>query len=98
MTVAAIVLRSAEQELLEQFKTRGARSRETAMTPSALAIVDDRTFRRLRDRGVIREGAPGTFYVDEATAVTRRRTTRRLLTVVLILATSVAIVLLARMR
>jgi hypothetical protein len=92
--IAAIILLK-EEELLELFRTHGARSSETAMTPSALSISEDTTFRRLRDRAVIREGAPGRFYVDEETVVARRRTRRRLLTVLLITAAIVAIALLA---
>ena len=73
--VAAIIILK-EEELITHFRTHGALSSATAMTPSALSISEDMTFRRLRDRGVIRTGAPGTFYVDEE-AVARRRTTRR---------------------
>jgi uncharacterized membrane protein len=65
------------------------------MTPGALSISEDMTFRRLRDRAVIREGARGTFYVDEETVEARRRTGRRMVSVFLIVAVIVAIVLLA---
>lgn len=100
MTVAAIVLLK-DEELIAHFRAHGACSRASAMTLRALAISDDMTFRRLRDRAVIREGAAGTFYLDEETVVARERTTRRLRSVLLIiapLAAIVAIVLLALMR
>jgi hypothetical protein len=52
--IAAILLLK-EEELLEHFRTLRALSSETAMTPRALSISEDMTFRRLRGRAVIRE-------------------------------------------
>ncbi len=81
-----------EEELIAQFRAQGAQSRAAAMTPSALCISEDLTFRRLRERDVIREGTPGTYYLDEEAVAARHETRKRMRTVAIIIAIILALV------
>jgi hypothetical protein len=85
MGAAAIVavMRRREREVVDDFRAAGATSRETAQSYTAIGLGESLGLRRLRERAVIREAAPGTYYLDEEvwTAVRRRR--RRIATVLL---------------
>ena len=59
------VANRAEAEIVAAFKVLGATSPESAK-PGKEFTVDGESFDRLLRRGVIREGAPGTFYLFEA--------------------------------
>ena len=87
MGAAAIVavMRRRERELVDDFRAAGATSRETAQSYTAIGLGESLGLRRLRERAVIREAAPGTYYLDEEvwTAVRRRR--RRIATVLLVI-------------
>jgi hypothetical protein len=48
--------------VLAAFRAMGALDPASARPRSDFAGVDDAAFQRLLNRGVIREGAPGTFY------------------------------------
>jgi hypothetical protein len=54
-----------EQQLVASFHALGATSPATARPGKELPVVDAVTFDSLLKRGVIREGAPGTFYLYE---------------------------------
>lgn len=92
MTVPVIVLLLKEEELVEHFRKNGAVSANTAKSLNALSVSEDMTFRRLRNRSVLREGSPDTFYLDEETYAERRRARRRLRPVMLILVVILAAV------
>ncbi len=92
MTVPAIVLLLKEEELVELFRQSGAVSVNTAKSLSALSVSEDMTFRRMLDRAVLREGAPGMFYLDEAKYEERRNARRRLRPVLLVLVVVLAVV------
>jgi hypothetical protein len=87
MGAAAIVavMRRREREVVDDFRAAGATSRETAQSYTAIGLGESLGLRRLRERAVIREAAPGTYYLDEEvwTAVRRRR--RRIATVLLVI-------------
>ncbi len=71
--VAIIIKR--ERDLVDHFRRAGATSPEMAQTPFALGVEQRFAWDRLVDRGVIRTGMSGTFYLDEASweALRRRR-------------------------
>lgn len=84
--VAAVIIRK-EKDLVAHFESCQAVSVQTARTLGALGVEHDRIFSRLQKRAVIRDGAPGFYYVDllswRATNRTRRRIMFTLLVVVL---------------
>jgi hypothetical protein len=71
----AALLRRREREVVEDFRTAGALSPSTAQSYTAIGLGDSLAIKRLRNRAVIREAAPGTYYLDEGvwTAVQRTR-------------------------
>jgi hypothetical protein len=77
--VAAIV-RRREMEVVDDFRAAGAISRETAQSYTAMGFGESLGLRRLRNRAVIREAAPGTYYLDEEVWEAVRRTRRRIAT------------------
>lgn len=56
----------AESELCAAFRALGAVSPTSARPGKEFPVVDATTFDNLLRRGVIREGAPGTYYLYEA--------------------------------
>jgi hypothetical protein len=83
-----------EIEVIDDFRTAGATSRETAQSYTAIGPGRSLGLKRLRDRAVIREAAPGAYYLDEEVWTAVRRTRRRIATVFLLI---LAIVLLGVM-
>jgi hypothetical protein len=82
--VAAILIRR-EAEVVDDFRAAGATSRETAQSYTAIGLGESLGLKRLRDRAVIREAAPGTYYLDEEVWTAVRRTRRRIATVFLLI-------------
>jgi len=80
----AAVMRRREQEVIDDFRAAGAVSRETAQSYTAVGLGESLGLKRLRDRAVIREAAPGTYYLDEEVWTAVRRTRRRIATVFLV--------------
>ena len=80
---AAAVLIRREKEVVDDFRAAGATSRETAQSYMAVGLGQSLGLKRLRDRAVIREAAPGTYYLDEEVWTAVRRTRRRIATVLL---------------
>lgn len=60
-----IVRQHGENELRAMFRGLGAVTPANARPGKEFPLVDSATFDRLLRRGVIREGAPGTFYLHE---------------------------------
>src|SRR3954464_13366969 len=77
--VAAAVMRRREQEVIDDFRAAGATSPDRAQSYTALGFGETLAVKRLRDRAVIREAAPGVFYLDEEVWAAVRRTRHRLL-------------------
>jgi hypothetical protein len=84
--VAAILIRR-EKEVVDDFRAAGATSRESAQSYTAIGLGESLGLKRLRDRAVIREAAPGTYYLDEEVWTAVRRTRRRVATVFLLILT-----------
>jgi len=87
MGAAAIVavMRRREREVVDDFRAVGATSRETAQSYTAIGLGESLGLRRLRERAVICEAAPGTYYLDEEVWTAVRRTRRRIATVLLVI-------------
>ena len=85
--VVAAAMRRREQGVIDDFRAAGATSPERAQSYNAPGVGESLALRRLKGRAVIREAAPGTFYLDEGvwTAVQRTRM-RMALTFIAILA------------
>lgn len=86
---AAVVMRK-ERDLVERFRKAGATSAGTARSLSQLGIDDDGVaWHRLTRRAVVREGGPGTYYLDEASwtalGYIRRRVALVILTIAIVL-------------
>ena len=79
----AAVMRRRESEVVDDFRAARATSRETAQSYTAIGLGQSLGLRRLRERAVIREAAPGTYYLDEEVWTAVRRTRRRIATVFL---------------
>ena len=81
----AAVMRRREREVVDDFRAAGATSRETAQSYTVIGLGQSLGLRRLRERAVIREAAPGTYYLDEEVWTAVRRTRRRIATVFLVI-------------
>ena len=83
--VAAAAMRRREQEVIDDFRAAGATSPDRAQSYTAMGLGDTLALRRLRNRAVIREAAPGVYYLDEEVWAAVRRTRLRLLTVLIVM-------------
>jgi hypothetical protein len=83
----AAVMRRRENEVVDDFRAAGAISRETAQSYTAIGLGQTMGLRRLRERAVIREAAPGagTYYLDEEVWTAVRRTRRRVATIFIVI-------------
>ena len=91
MGAAAAVIIRREKDLVAHFRQARAVSPSTGQSLGALRVEEGRALRRLRVRAVIREGAPGTFYLDELSWVALRNTRRRMITMVLVIAVALGV-------
>ena len=90
--LAATAAAAREKAVLDAFGAVGADAPSRAVPLAALRALDADDLGRLIERGAVREGAPGTFYLF----VSRRdghqqRTARRLVAVVLVAASLVLV-------
>jgi hypothetical protein len=88
--VAIIVRR--EKDLVAHFRSHGAIDAAHAMTPAALGVEQRLAWEILRRRAVIRDGAPGTFYLDEPSWEAAQQSRRRVAVVMLIVVATLALV------
>ncbi len=79
--VVAAAMRRREQEVIDDFRAAGATSPDRAQSYTAIGLGETLAVRRLRNRAVIREAAPGVYYLDEEVWAAVRRMRLRLLTV-----------------
>lgn len=79
----AAILRKREQQVIDDFRAAGATSPDRAQSYAAIGLGDSLAIKRLHNRAVIREAAPGTFYLDEEVWAAVIRTRRRLVLTVL---------------
>jgi hypothetical protein len=80
---AIAIMRRREREVVDDFRVAGATSPTTAKSYTAIGLGRSLAVHRLHDRAVIRESAPGTWYLDEEVWTAVRRTRRRVATVML---------------
>ena len=81
----AAIIRRREMEVVDDFRAIGALSPSTAQSYTAIGLGESLALRRLRNRAVIREAAPGAYYLDEEVWAAVRRTRRRVATLVLVI-------------
>ena len=72
------IMRRREREVVDDFRAAGATSPATAQSYVAVGTGESLALRRLHDRAVIREAAPGTYYLDEEVWTAVRRVRRRM--------------------
>lgn len=91
---AAAVLRR-ERDVVRHFRNSGATSPATALSLDQVDVPENIGLRRLRARAVVREAAPGTFYLDEPSwqALCRMRRRVQLIIVLLLVGFGVALYL-----
>ena len=89
----AAILRKREQDVIDDFRSAGATSPDRAQSYTAIGLGDSLAIKRLRNRAVIREAAPDSYYLDEevwsAVVRTRRRLVITLLSVLAVMALGV---------
>jgi len=82
---AVAIMRRREREVVDDFRAAGAGSPPPAPTHNAIGLGESSALRRLHDRAVIRESAPGLWYLDEEVWTAVQRTRRRVAVVMLVL-------------
>jgi hypothetical protein len=93
MGAAVAVILANQRKTVDAFARAGAISPATAQSLQALGIADGRAVRRLRDHAVVREAAPGMYYVDLEVWQAVRRTRLRIVLVLAIVILAAAIAL-----
>ena len=84
--VIAAVMRRKEQEVIDDFRAAGATSPDRAQSYTAIGVGESLAVKRLHNRAVIRESAPGMYYLDEEVWTAVRRTRQRMaMAIILIL-------------
>jgi hypothetical protein len=83
--VIAAAMRRREQEVIDDFRAAGATAPDKAQSYTAIGLGESLALRRLRNRAVIREAAPGVYYLDEEVWSAVRRTRRRVASVVILI-------------
>jgi hypothetical protein len=83
--VIAAAMRRREQEVIDDFRAAGATAPDKAQSYTAMGLGESLALRRLRNRAVIREAAPGVYYLDEEVWSAVRRTRRRVASVVILI-------------
>ena len=74
----AAMMRLREREVVDDFRAANATSPERAQSYTAVGVGETLALKRLRNRAVIREAAPGAYYLDEEVWAAVRRTRQRL--------------------
>jgi hypothetical protein len=80
----AAVMRRRELEVVDDFRAAGAISPTTAQAYMSIGLGESLALKRLRDRAVIREAAPGAYYLDEEVWAAVRRTRRRIALIIIV--------------
>ena len=79
----AIIIRR-EKDLVAHFRSHGAIDAAHAMTPAALGVEQRMAWEILSRNAVIRDGASGTFYLDEVSWEAGQQRRRRMAVVMLV--------------
>jgi len=83
--VIAAVMRRKEQEVIDDFRAAGATSPDRAQSYTAMGVGESLAVKRLHNRAVIREAAPGMYYLDEEVWTAVRRTRQRMATAIILI-------------
>jgi len=86
VSAAAAVIVAKEKRIVEAFRQVGAVSPAAAVPPAAIGVAERVPFRLLRERAVLREAAPGMFYLDEPSWEALRAMRRRIAVIALLAA------------
>lgn len=70
--VAANAAQAARLQHLDAFRLADATAPQRARPLGEVGVTADAALAHLRATGVVREGAPGTFYLDEAALIAQR--------------------------
>ena len=89
--VAAAVIVHKEKEVVTAFRAAGANSAEGAKALAFLGLHQGIAVSRLISRAVLRQAAPGTYYLDELSWEALRRSRQRIATLVIVLAVLVIV-------
>ena len=81
-TAVAVMIRH-EKDIVKVFQSAGAVNAAGAKPLGALGLEESRHLERLERKGVLRKGAPGTWYLDEAAWAERGLKRRRIAVVLL---------------
>ena len=82
-----------QNQYLRRFQEAGAISPDTAMSLEQVGCRDSRMFQRLVRREVIRQTAPGQYYLDVAAAKAFRQARRQRALTALVIVLAIAVVL-----
>jgi hypothetical protein len=94
MGAAAAVILMKERQVVEAFERAGAVTPARAMSASDVGVEPDALgWRRLHERAIVRESAPGSglYYLDVEVWQAQRRMRRRILFIVLGIAIALAL-------
>ncbi len=84
-SVIAAVIVKRERQLVAHFRRAGATTPAAAKTPDELGVATRLAWERLVRRAVIREAAPGKYYLDEPSWEAARALRRRVAIVALVI-------------
>ena len=87
--VAAAAMAKRERKVVEDFRAAGATSPETAQSYTVTGFGATLAIRRLHNHAVIREAAPGRYYLDEEVWRAVRRTRMRIVMILMVLLAAV---------
>ncbi|MDE3052893.1 MAG: hypothetical protein KGL38_07260 [Gemmatimonadota bacterium] len=86
----AAILIKRERQLVDHFRGAGATTPGAAKSPDELGVATRLAWERLVQRAVIREAAPGRYYLDEPSWEAQRALRRRMILVMLVIGLAVA--------
>jgi hypothetical protein len=81
---AIAIMRMKEREVVDDFRAAGAVTPSKAQSYTAMGFGQSRAVKRLHESAVIREAAPGLYYLDEEVWTAVRRNRRRRATILLV--------------
>lgn len=82
---AVAVMRLKERHIVNVFRDAAATSPDSAVIPEEIGVDTWLAFHRLTRRAVLREAAPGRFYLDEPTWTALRALRQRIAIMMLVL-------------
>ena len=98
MGAAAAVIIRRQRDIVETFQGARAIDAQSARDPGELGVEEDRIFRGLIRRAVIRPAGDGRYYLDELSWQALGRTRRRVaLVMIVIVLLTIAVAFISRM-